>query len=156
MEKKKLKLSISGSTNKTINSIEQAKNQSKNTRFVEIAETIRKQNHQFFNSLQTTVIPVSCPFVDYPEAKMAIPHDIVCCVGEKTVHNPQKLRFPEKNYYLHLPEEMEELFSDVPDALENTRKIAAHEYAVYENICLIYFKKWSASLRFFEIPFNSF
>ena len=31
MEKKKLKLSISGSTNKTINSIEQAKNQSKNT-----------------------------------------------------------------------------------------------------------------------------
>ena len=31
MEKKKLKLSISGSRNKTINSIEQARNQSKNT-----------------------------------------------------------------------------------------------------------------------------
>ena len=67
---------------------------------------------------------VASQTVYYPEAKMAIPHDIVCCVGEKTVHNPQKLRFPEKNYYLHLPEEMEELFSDVPDALENTRKIA--------------------------------
>ena len=35
MEKKKLKLSISGSTNKTINSIEQAKNQSKNTVVIE-------------------------------------------------------------------------------------------------------------------------
>ena len=35
MEKKKLKLSISGSTNKTISSIEQAKNQSKNTVVIE-------------------------------------------------------------------------------------------------------------------------
>tara|TARA_Y100000748_G_scaffold201836_1_gene169091 strand:+ start:541 stop:2766 length:2226 start_codon:yes stop_codon:yes gene_type:complete len=35
MEKKKLKLSISGSTNKTINSIEQAKNTSKNTVLIE-------------------------------------------------------------------------------------------------------------------------
>ena len=35
MEKKKLKLSISGSSNKTINSIEQAKNQSKNTVVIE-------------------------------------------------------------------------------------------------------------------------
>ena len=35
MEKKKLKLSISGSTNKTINSIEKAKNKSKNTVVIE-------------------------------------------------------------------------------------------------------------------------
>ncbi|WDE95623.1 DNA polymerase III subunit alpha [Lentisphaera profundi] len=68
---------------------------------------------------------VASQTVFYPEEKMAIPHDIVCCVGEKTVHDPQKLRYPEKNYYLHLPEEMEELFSDIPEALENTRKIAA-------------------------------
>ena len=35
MEKKKLKLSISGSSKKTINSIEQAKSQSKNTVVIE-------------------------------------------------------------------------------------------------------------------------
>ena len=35
MEKKKLKLSISGSSKKTISSIEQAKNQSKNTVVIE-------------------------------------------------------------------------------------------------------------------------
>ena len=35
MEKKKLKLSITGSTKKTINSIEQAKTQSKNTVVIE-------------------------------------------------------------------------------------------------------------------------
>ena len=39
MDKKKLKLSISGSTNKTINSIEQAKNQSKNTVVIEKKST---------------------------------------------------------------------------------------------------------------------
>ena len=35
MEKKKLKLSISGASKKTINSIEQAKSQSKNTVVIE-------------------------------------------------------------------------------------------------------------------------
>ena len=67
---------------------------------------------------------VASQTVYYPEASMAIPHDIVCSVGEKMVHNPDKLRFPEKNYYLHLPEEMSELFADIPEALENTKFIA--------------------------------
>ena len=48
MEKKKLKLSISGSTNKTINSIEQAKNQSKNTVVIE------KKTTRFSGKSQTT------------------------------------------------------------------------------------------------------
>ncbi len=47
MEKKKLKLSISGSTNKTINSIEQAKNQSKNTVVIE------KKPKRFLGKSQT-------------------------------------------------------------------------------------------------------
>ncbi len=47
MEKKKLKLSISGSTNKTINSIEQAKNKSKNTVVIE------KKNTRFLGKSQT-------------------------------------------------------------------------------------------------------
>ena len=41
MEKKKLKLSISGSSKKTLNSIEQAKSQSKNTVVIE------KKNSKF-------------------------------------------------------------------------------------------------------------
>ena len=48
MEKKKLKLSISGSTNKTINSIEQAKNQSKNTVVIE------KKTKRFLGKSQTS------------------------------------------------------------------------------------------------------
>ena len=48
MEKKKLKLSISGSSNKTINSIEQAKNQSKNTVVIE------KKSKRFLGKSQTS------------------------------------------------------------------------------------------------------
>jgi translation initiation factor IF-2 len=48
MEKKKLKLSISGSTNKTINSIEQAKNQPKNTVVIE------KKSKRFLGKSQTS------------------------------------------------------------------------------------------------------
>ena len=48
MEKKKLKLKISGSTNKTINSIEQAKNQSKNTVVIE------KKSKRFLGKSQTS------------------------------------------------------------------------------------------------------
>jgi len=48
MEKKKLKLSISGSTNKTINSIEQAKNQSKNTVVIE------RKSKRFLGKSQTS------------------------------------------------------------------------------------------------------
>ena len=47
MEKKKLKLSISGSTNRTINSIEQAKTQSKNTVVIE------KKPKRFLGKSQT-------------------------------------------------------------------------------------------------------
>ena len=46
MEKKKLKLSISGSNNKTISSIEQAKNKSKNTVVIE------KKSKRFFGKTQ--------------------------------------------------------------------------------------------------------
>ena len=48
MEKKKLKLSISGSTNRTINSIEQAKTQSKNTVLIE------KKSKRFLGKPQNT------------------------------------------------------------------------------------------------------
>ena len=48
MEKKKLKLSVTGTSKKTINSIEQAKSQSKNSVIIEkkAGKISRKQNFQ--------------------------------------------------------------------------------------------------------------
>ena len=47
MEKKKLKLSVSGSSKKTFNSIEQAKSKSKNTVVIEKKIINFQENHNF-------------------------------------------------------------------------------------------------------------
>ena len=56
MEKKKLKLSISGSTKKTISSIEQAKSQSKNTVIIE-KKTTRFGNKKSFSKFNPNLKP---------------------------------------------------------------------------------------------------
>ena len=87
MEKKKLKLSISGSTNKTINSIEQAKNQSKNTvvmekkskRFLGKSKTSRyistndklKNNSSFIQRKPNYSKPLSNINSDFEKRKLA-------------------------------------------------------------------------------------
>ena len=63
MEKKKLKLSISGSTKKTISSIEQAKSQSKNTVIIE-KKTTRFGNKKSFSKFNPNLKPKSDkPFI---------------------------------------------------------------------------------------------
>ena len=63
MEKKKLKLSISGSTKKTISSIEQAKSQSKNTVIIE-KKTTRFGNKKSFSKFNPNFKPKSDkPFI---------------------------------------------------------------------------------------------
>ena len=50
---------------------------------------------------------------------------LVCIATGKNVSDVKRLRFIDApSYYLKTPEEMSELFSDLPDAIENTVKIA--------------------------------
>jgi DNA polymerase-3 subunit alpha len=52
-------------------------------------------------------------------------HDILLCIQTlKSVNDPDRLRFPTPEFYLKTPEEMASLFSEVPAALKNTRKVA--------------------------------
>ncbi len=52
-------------------------------------------------------------------------HDILLCIQTgKRVDDEDRLRFAGDEYYLKSPEEMAKLFADVPEALENTRRIA--------------------------------
>ena len=85
MEKKKLKLSISGSTKKTFSSIEQAKSQSKNTVVIEKKNTkfqgksqFSKQNSEFnrtsksyFTKPNNFSRPSSTPTSDFEKRKLA-------------------------------------------------------------------------------------
>ncbi len=55
----------------------------------------------------------------------AKPHDVLLCIqmGE-LVENQNRMKFQTDEFYLKSPEEMETLFADVPEAIENTMMVA--------------------------------
>ena len=51
--------------------------------------------------------------------------DVLMCIQMgKTVDDPDRMRFGSKEYYLKSEEEMRSLFPNVPEAYENTLRIA--------------------------------
>jgi len=52
-------------------------------------------------------------------------HDLLLCIGtNSSVHDEKRMRMASDTLYLRSPEEMAELFQDIPQALENAEKIA--------------------------------
>ncbi|MCL2707089.1 MAG: DNA polymerase III subunit alpha [Dehalococcoidia bacterium] len=63
--------------------------------------------------------------VHYINREDALAHDILLCVGTgTTVQDEKRMRMDGDYFYLKSPEEMTELYADIPEALENTQKIA--------------------------------
>lgn len=61
----------------------------------------------------------------YVRKEDASAQDILLCIQTvTTVDDPNRMRFPNEEFYLKSPEEMGSLFPDCPEALENTHKIA--------------------------------
>jgi DNA polymerase-3 subunit alpha len=61
----------------------------------------------------------------YLEQKDAAAHDVLLCIGTgKTVSDTNRMRFYSDQFYLKSPDEMSELWSDLPEACENTVRIA--------------------------------
>jgi DNA polymerase-3 subunit alpha len=53
-------------------------------------------------------------------------HDLLLCIQTgKTVDDENRMRFSTQEYYFKSPDEMEKMFSDVPEALANTVDVAA-------------------------------
>jgi len=53
-------------------------------------------------------------------------HDILLCIGtNSTVNDAKRMKMEGDFLYLKSPEEMAEAYKDIPEALENTQKIAA-------------------------------
>ena len=78
MEKKKLKLSISGSSKKTINSIEQARSQSKNTVVIEKKNYKFSGKSQFVRQNNDSYVPkknISSKPSNYPRPNSAVNSD---------------------------------------------------------------------------------
>lgn len=52
-------------------------------------------------------------------------HEILLCIGTKKVmQDEDRMKLPGSGYHLHRPEEMEELFKDLPEALDGTLDVA--------------------------------
>jgi DNA polymerase-3 subunit alpha len=61
----------------------------------------------------------------YINREDASAHDILMCIGTNTtIHDEKRLKMAGDFFYLRSPEEMQELYKDIPEALENTERIA--------------------------------
>lgn len=63
--------------------------------------------------------------IHYARREQADAHDVLLCIQTgKTVNEPQRMRMSDPSYYMRSPAEMWDLYSHLPDALENTLSIA--------------------------------
>ncbi len=63
-----------------------------------------------------------CHYIDREDADA---HDALLCIGTgRKKSETNRMRFDNDNFYFKTGEEMEELFSYIPEAIENTHKIA--------------------------------
>src|SRR5438552_6621459 len=71
-------------------------------------------------------LPLICTNdVHYLRASDAHPHDVLLCIGTgKGFNDPKRLRYDARQFFLKTAEEMAAAFSDFPDALHNTVRIA--------------------------------
>lgn len=72
-------------------------------------------------------------------------HDILLCIQTgKVADDEDRLRFPSPEFYVKTPDEMNALFSEVPEALGNTGRIAER--------CQFNFKYGTYHLPVFDVP----
>ncbi len=76
-------------------------------------------------SEETGIGLVATNDVHYTKQEDAEAHDILLCIQTgKTLQEEDRMRFPSNNFYLKSHEEMDDLFSRYPEAIENTARIA--------------------------------
>lgn len=76
-------------------------------------------------SKKTGIPLVATNDVHYLNKSDSGPHDVLLCIQTgRTVDEPDRMRFPTEEFYFKSSSEMQELFPEFPDALENTLKIA--------------------------------
>ncbi len=102
--------------------------------FIEIQKNVKESDQQAEDELNTKLIELAkknhlqlvatadCHYI-YPEDSEA--QDVLVCIGTaKTVDDANRLDMRGVDLSLKSPEKMQELFYELPEALENTQKIA--------------------------------
>lgn len=93
----------------------------------------KKVNQQIVQMSKELHIPlVATNDVHYTRKEDAEAHDILICIQtKKKVSDTDRLRYEGGQYYVKSPEEMQQLFPEYPEALENTEKIASRCQVVF-------------------------
>lgn len=83
-------------------------------------------NQELVNLSRKLDIPiVATNDVHYVNKDDAYAHDVLLCIQtNNTIHNEKRPRMADDSFYLKSPQEMGELFSEFPEALSNTERIA--------------------------------
>ena len=91
-------------------------------------------------------LPLVCTNdVHYVREDDAHPHDVLLCIGTgKAFNDPKRLRYEARQFFLKTPTEMATVFSDHPEALQNTARIAER--------CNVVLEKGQNHLPKFEVP----
>lgn len=89
-------------------------------------EEQEKVNEELIKLSRELDIPLVCTNdIHYINQEDSRAHDILLCVQTgKTVDEEDRMRYPSDQFYLKSPEEMYEIFSYIPEAMDNTVKIA--------------------------------
>jgi len=87
---------------------------------------LEKVNPQLIALARKLEIPLVATFdVHYVDREDAEAHDLLLCVQtNSTVHDKKRLKMAGDFFYLRHPDEIAQLFEDLPEALENTVRIA--------------------------------
>ena len=76
-------------------------------------------------SEETGIGLVATNDIHYLKKEDAKYQDVLMCIQmEKKVDDPDRMKFETEEFYIKSPEEMTSLFEYVPQAIENTEKIA--------------------------------
>ena len=98
--------------------------------FIELQRHYRKGDNRLLAGLvdlanRTGLDVVATGNVHYLHARQRDVHDVLCCIRHHTtLEDAGDLLRPNDEYFLRSPCEMEELFDDIPIALENSLRIA--------------------------------
>ncbi|MBO7632835.1 MAG: DNA polymerase III subunit alpha, partial [Lachnospiraceae bacterium] len=94
---------------------------------------------------ETGIDLVATNDVHYTFADDAVPHDILLCIQtQKKVTDEDRMRYEGGQFYLKSEDEMRTLFGYVPEALDNTHKIAER--------CNVDFEFGHYKLPHFDVP----
>ena len=90
---------------------------------IDVQETVNQRLIELGREMDIPIVATGdCHYLDREHAEV---HEILLCIQTgKTIEDTDRMKFQTDEFYFKSPQEMKELFRDLPEAIENTLKIA--------------------------------